>query len=128
MNEFYTTGSMSVNFQLSTPMIIASVVLTLVMLVIQWKIFTKAGKPGWACIIPIYNLWVMYEIVCGRGTAMFRLLIPIYNIYWAIKTQIKMAHAYGKSTGFGVGLIFLPLIFEAILAFGSAQYQGPQEM
>ena len=131
MNELYsaytTTGS-APQFQISPVYIVACVVVCLVMLVIEWKIFTKAGKPGWACIIPIYNIWVMYQIICGRGTAMFRLLIPIYNIYWAIKTQIKMAHAYGKSTGFGVGLIFLPLIFQAILAFGSAKYEGPQEM
>lgn len=130
MNQYSTTGSadMAEVFKMSTPMIIAGLVLTVVMLVMQWRIFTKAGKPGWACLIPIFNLWVMYEIVCGRGTAMFRLLIPFYNIYWAIKTQIKLAHAFGKSTAFGVGLIFLAPIFQAILAFGSAQYQGPQEM
>ena len=115
-------------FKMSPAMIIIYLVVVVVMLVIQWKLFTKAGKPGWACIIPFYNIWVMYEIVCGRGTAMFRLLIPIYNIYWSIKTVIKMAHAYGKSTGFGIGMLFFGPIFQAILAFGSAKYVGPQEM
>ena len=129
MTEMYTTGSFQMQMQPpSTGTIIAAVVVCLVMLVAEWKIFTKAGKPGWAVIIPIYNLWVLYDIICGRGTAMFRLLIPLYNIYWAIKTQIKLAHAYGKSTGFGIGLLFLPIIFYCILGFGSAEYQGPQEM
>ena len=129
MTEMYTTGAYQM--QMQTPpigAIIAAVVVCLVMLVAEWKIYTKAGKPGWAVIIPIYNLWVLYDIICGRGTAMFRLLIPLYNIYWAIKTQIKLAHAYGKSTGFGIGLLFLPIIFYCILGFGSAEYQGPQEM
>ena len=108
--------------------LIISIVLCVVLIVAEWRIFTKAGKPGWASIIPFYNTWVMYQIICGRGTAMFRLLIPFYNIYWEIKTLIKMAHAYGKSTGFGVGLIFLSPIFLCILAFGSATYVGEQDM
>ncbi|MCR5690518.1 MAG: DUF5684 domain-containing protein [Clostridiales bacterium] len=103
-------------------------IICVVMIVAMWKLFTKAGKPGWASIIPIYNLWVQYEIICGRGTAMLRLLIPFYNIYWAIKSMICLAHAFGKSTGFGVGLIFLGPIFMCILAFGDAQYVGPQQM
>ena len=108
--------------------LIIYIVIGIVFLIAEWKIYTKAGQPGWAVIIPFYNLWVFYKIICGRGTAMFRLLIPLYNIYWEIKTMIKMAHAYGKSTGFGVGLIFLSPIFILILAFGDAKYVGPQDM
>ena len=127
MPEMYTTGAYQAQ-TLPTGAIIAAAVICLVMLVAMWKIFTKAGKPGWAIIIPIYNLWVLYTIICGRGKAMFRLLIPFYNIYWAIKTEIELAHAYGKSTGFGIGLLFLPVIFYCILGFGSAKYEGPQQM
>lgn len=117
-----------VHFKLSAATLIPSIVISVIMLIAMWRVYTKAGKPGWAVLIPIYNLWVEYEIICGRGTAMFRLLIPFYNIYWAIKSIIKMAHAYGKSTGFGIGMLFLSPIFYAILGFGDAEYQGPQQM
>ncbi|MBQ7624760.1 MAG: hypothetical protein IJS65_05765 [Clostridia bacterium] len=104
------------------------IVIAIVILIAEWKIYNKAGQPGWAVLIPFYNVWVLYKIVCGRGKAMFRLLIPFYNIYWAIKTDIKLAHAYGKSTGFGIGLIFLSGIFTCILGFDKSQYVGPQDM
>ena len=124
-----TYGSFSYQApQMSPVSIIIAVIIALVVLVAEWKVFTKAGKPGWAVLIPIYNVWVLYTIICNRGTAMFRLLIPIYSIYWMIKSDIKLAHAYGKSTGFGVGLIFLAPIFMCILGFGDAKYEGPQEM
>lgn len=112
----------------STVSLILALIVCVVLIIAEWKIFVKAGKPGWAAIIPFYSIWVLYEIVCGRGKAMFRLLIPFYNIYWEIKTMIKLAHAFGKSTGFGIGLIFLTPIFLCILGFGDAKYVGPQEM
>ena len=125
MNYSY---SYSYSSQPSPAMMIVCLLVAVVSIVAMWKLYTKAGKPGWAALIPFYNIWVLYEIVCNRGTAMFRLLIPFYNIYWAIKTDIELAHAYGQSTGFGVGLIFLGPIFECILAFGNARYVGPQNM
>lgn len=110
------------------PLLIISGVVSLVVLIAEWRVFTKAGKHGWAVLVPFYNVWTEFEIICGRGTAMFRMLIPFYNIYWVFKAMIKLAHAFGKSTGFGVGLIFLGPIFLCILGFGNAQYQGPQDM
>lgn len=104
------------------------ILVAIVVIAAQWRIFTKAGRPGWACLIPFYNLWVEYDIICGSGAKMFFLLIPLFNIYWEIKTMIKLAHAYGRSTGFGIGLLFLPAIFLCILGFGGAQYEGPQRM
>ena len=108
--------------------VIVSIAVCVLLIVAEWKVFTKAGKPGWAAIIPIYNVWTLYKIVCGRGTAMFRLLIPFYNIYWMIKTDIKLAKAFGKGTGFAVGLIFLEPIFICILGFDGSTYVGPQDM
>ena len=124
----YTNFEFSYNQPLTPASMILPLAVALLMLIAEWRIFTKAGKPGWAVLIPIYNMWVLYTVICGRGTAMFRLLIPLYNIYWSIKSMICLAHAYGKSTGFGVGLIFLAPIFLCILGFGGAEYQGPQEM
>ena len=94
--------------------------------VANWKIFTKAGKPGWASIIPFYNLYVLFEIAGMNGWLFLLLCLPIVNIVMIIMLCINLAKAFGKGTGFIIGLIFLTNIFTLILAFGSAQYQGTQ--
>ena len=91
-----------------------------------WKVFTKAGEPGWTAFIPIVNLYKMCKIADGNGWKFLLYLIPIVNIVYYILVNIRFAKAYGKSTAFGVGLIFLNIIFVYILAFGSAQYIGPK--
>ena len=96
-------------------------------IVANWKIFTKAGKPGWASIIPFYNLYVLFEIAGMNGWLFLLLCLPIVNIVMMILLYINLAKAFGKGTGFIIGLIFLPNIFTLILAFGSSQYQGPQQ-
>lgn len=98
---------------------------TVVLIAAQWKVFTKAGKPGWASIIPIYNLIVYLEIV-GRPLWWFVLcLIPGVNFVIGIMLAIDLAKSFGKDTGFAVGLILLPPIFLLMLAFGDARYHGP---
>ena len=104
--------------------IIVSIGLTVLMIVAMWKIFKKAGEPGWAAIIPIYDVWVLFKITWGSGAYMFLMLIPIANIVFAIMTSIKLARAFGRGGGFAAGLILLEPIFLLILAFGSAQYIG----
>jgi hypothetical protein len=91
----------------------------------MWKVFDKAGKPGWAAIIPIYNTIVILQIA-GKPLWWFLLfLIPLVNIVIAIIVYIDFAKSFGKGTGFGLGLAFLGFIFFPILAWGDAQYQGP---
>jgi hypothetical protein len=90
-----------------------------------WKVFVKAGKPGWAGIVPIYNIIVMLEII-GRPLWWIVLLIsPLVNIVMAFIIYIDLAKSFGKSAGFGIGLVLLSPIFLAILGFGSARYIGP---
>ena len=96
-----------------------------VMIVAMWKVFTKAGKPGWAAIVPIYNTYTLFDMVYGKGWKFLFLLVPFYNIYVGIKLYIDLAHAFGKSGGFAVGLIFLNPIFMCILGFGSAVFETP---
>lgn len=121
--DYSTAGS-----QPSTLKIIIEVAICLLVLISEWRLFTKADQHGWTVLIPFYNVWDYYKFLCGRGKAMFRLLIPFYSIYWAIKSDIKLAHAYGKSTGFGWGIVFLPYIFIPILGLGKAEYAGVQDM
>lgn len=107
----------------SAIMILFSIVVSVLILIAMWKLYVKAGKPGWAVLIPVYNLWVLFEIVYGEGVKMFLLLIPVANIYFAIKLYIDLAHAFGKSTGYGVGMAFLTIIFVPMLAFSkTAEY------
>lgn len=104
------------------------VYLAIVVLMIAslWKVFVKAGKPGWACLIPIYNIVVLLEI-CGKPMWWIILMfIPIVNIVVMILLAIALAKSFGKDTIFAVGLILLGFVFYPILAFGDAKYVGPQ--
>ena len=98
------------------------VILIAFMIVCRWKIYSKAGKPGWACIIPIYNIIVLLDIVKKPVWWIVLLLIPFVNLVIFIIITINLAKVFGKSTGFGLGLLFLGLIFNPILAFGDAKY------
>jgi uncharacterized protein DUF5684 len=98
---------------------------TILMIAAWWKIFTKAGQPGWACIIPIYNLYVWCKIVGRPWWWILLMLIPFVNFIILIILIIDLAKSFGKGVGFGIGLIVLGVIFFPILGFGSAQYQGP---
>lgn len=89
-----------------------------------WKVFKKAGKPGWAAIIPIYNIVVILEIVKRPTWWVILMFIPIVNFVIMIIVMIDLAKAFGKGTGFGLGLAFLNFIFIPILGFGKAQYIG----
>lgn len=109
----YTIGSM-----------MPGLVIAAVLVVALWKIFKKANKPGWAAIIPFYNTYVLYDIVWGRGIKFLLLLIPIYNIVLTIQTNLRLAKAFGKGTGFGIGLTLLSPIFMMILGFGKAEFVG----
>ena len=93
-------------------------------IICMWRIFKKAGKGGWEAIIPIYNIIVLIEIAGLPLWYIVLLIIPFANIYAIFKIYIELAHKFGKSTGFGVGMVFLSLIFMAILAFGKDEYQG----
>lgn len=107
---------------LGTILLISSAV-GLVMLISMWKIFKKAGKPGWASIIPIYNIYVMIQIAKLPTYYLLLFIIPVVNIYAMFKIYIELAHKFNKSTGFAIGLIFLSVIFFPMLAFGDATYE-----
>lgn len=108
--------------QVSPAVWVCEVVIGIVMIVSMWKVFTKAGQPGWAAIIPIVNLYFLCK-VAGRPGWWVLLLLICFPIFWII-VCIDVAKRFGKGVGFALGLIFLGVIFWPILGFGSAQYQG----
>jgi len=89
-----------------------------------WKVFTKAGKPGWAAIIPIYNIIVLLQIAGKPVWWILLLFIPLVNLVVVIIVSLAVAKQFGKSDAFGVGLALLGFIFYPILGFGDAQYQA----
>lgn len=97
---------------------ILSMALSILMIVSLWKIFKKAGKPGWASIIPIYNIYIMCEIAEKEWWYVLLSCVPFANIYAMIVLYNGMAKRFGKSGGFVVGMILLPVIFFPMLAFG----------
>ena len=98
-------------------------VYTVLMIAAWWKVFSKAGQPGWAAIIPIYN-WIVWCKIVGRPAWWVLLLLICFPIFFII-LSIDLAKSFGKGVGFAIGLILVSIIFFPILGFGSATYQGP---
>jgi len=111
--------------QASPLSIIISLAIAVLIIAAMWKVFTKAGQPGWACLIPIYNLYVLCKIAGRPGWWVLLMLIPFVNVIIMIVLCIDVAKSFGNGVGFGLGMAFLGFIFWPILGFGSAQYQGP---
>jgi hypothetical protein len=118
-----TTGISPFGAAMGTGMMICWLVLVLLIVAGMWKVFVKAGKPGWAAIIPIYNIIVLLE-VAGKPLWWFiLLLIPFVNLIVMIIVLIALARNFGKGVGFALGLLILPFLFYPILGFGDARYQ-----
>ena len=90
----------------------------------MWKAFEKADEPGWAAIIPIYNVYVMIKISGNEWWWLILLLIPLINIIAFAKISIDVAKAFGQGLGFGLGLFALSFIFWPLIGFGDYRYQG----
>lgn len=100
-------------------------VLAILTIVAMWKVFQKAGKPGWASIIPIYNLVVFLEIINKPIWWVIFFFIPVVNIFFAFIMWHELAKTFGKDITYTIGLFFLPFIFIPILGFGDAVYTRP---
>jgi len=88
-----------------------------------WKVFKKAGEPGWASIVPLYNVWVLLRITGKPGWWLILMFVPLVNIVVGILETVELARVFGKGGGFAAGLIFLPFIFYPMLAWSDAQYR-----
>jgi hypothetical protein len=94
------------------------------MIVALWKVFEKAGQPGWTAIIPIYNWYILLKVAGKPGWWLILMFIPIANLVIAFIACMGVAENFGKGAGFATGLFFLCFIFFPILAFGEAQYRS----
>ena len=102
-------------------------ILGVLVIVGMWKIFVKAGQPGWASIIPIYNLYVLCQITAKPVWWLLLLILcPFVNFVILILLTLALAKSFGKGTGFALGMIFFPFVFYPILGFGDATYTAPQ--
>lgn len=93
--------------------------------IVHWRIFEKAGRPGWESIIPIYNTFIMMKIIGKPWWWILLLCIPFLNIIFAIMAVNMLSKSFGKDEGFTVGLLLLGIVFYPLLAFGDAKYVGP---
>lgn len=107
---------------LTVGLLTAAFVLTIVG---RWRMYEKADRPGWACIVPFYNTFVYYDLIYGSGWRMLWLLVPLANIIVAIRARFDLAYVFDQDPSFGFGLLFLQKIFICILGFHSEiEYLG----
>jgi len=125
MNDNGTSALGGIAVLFSGVFLIITLAILAVMIASMWKIFAKAGQPGWAAIVPIYNTIVLLQIV-GRPLWWIVLcFIPLVNLVVMIMVMIDLAKSFGQNAGFGIGLAFLGFIFFPVLGFGAARYVGP---
>ncbi len=112
-------------------MIVIALVVAILQLAGMWKVFTKAGEKGWKCIIPIYNVVILFRIsglspwiICGYLLAFIPFIGWLISLGITIYQCNSLAKAFGKDVGYTIGLLFLPTIFYMILGFGKSQYVG----
>lgn len=105
-----------------------SLAVSVLMIVAMWQVFVKAGKPGWAAIVPFYNIWVLLEVAGRPGWWIILFFIPLVNIVIYIIVSLDIAKAFGKSSAFGFfGLALFGFVGYPMLAWGKAKYTKPAQ-
>ena len=128
MSDYGSAGANAAGAAVGGVFLLLYVALIVALIIALWKIFEKADKPGWASIIPVYNCWVLYDILWPGKALLYFILafIPFVNVIIGIMAMLRLAKAFGKSVIFALGLIFLGPIFLLILGFGDSTYQPEQ--
>lgn len=128
----YTYGSTSSDAAATGLLALFSGVYLMIILVVavlaiiaMWRIYTKAGEPGWGSLIPFYNYYLLFKIAWGNGWLFLFLFVPVANIIVSLIVYYKLCVAFGHGVGFYLGMLFLSPIFFMILAFDSSEYYGP---
>ena len=124
LNMLQNDGLGIIGIILAVGMIIVFVAIIGAILAGLWQTFVKAGEAGWKGIIPIYNIWVLMEIIGRPGWWLILFFIPVVGFFIWIVVCLDLAKSFDHGTGFAVGLMIFPFIFFIILGWGEAQYQG----
>lgn len=112
-------GAALLNMQIG---LAAAAVLASVLLASKWLVLEKAGKRGWAALVPFYGSWLLYDAAFEKGWTSLLAWIPFLGAIMHAMLCFQLAWRFGKGNGFGAGLCFLPFVFLPILAFGKAEY------
>ena len=123
--DYYYTNSTASSGGPTSLQMTASAILILIIVISQWRIFTKAKQDGWKALIPIYNTYIVLKIIGKPWWWLIMLVIPIINIFFAFALSHHLAKSFGKGMGYTLLLFFLPIIGYPMLAFGDATYKGP---
>jgi hypothetical protein len=102
------------------------ILFAVLMIASMWRIFTKAGKPGWASIVPFYDTYILLKIVGRPGWWLLLFFIPVVNLIVSIVVYYDLAKAFGKGIGFLLAELLLPFVAFPMLAFGGAKYTRPR--
>lgn len=124
-NSDMIMGGIAAAIGLYLVIMIVALILSVVMIIAMWKLFVKAGRPGWAAIVPFYNSWVLCDIVANNNIMWFIFMfIPFLNIVSVFVLYYGLAKSFGKDIGFAILNIFFWIITLPILAFGNSRYVG----
>ena len=123
LQEDLSAGESAAAAGLGMGMMIFILLIAVVLIAAMWKVFEKAGEPGWAALIPIYNFIVLLKIAGKPAWWVVLMFIPFVNFVIAIILSLAIAKNFGKGAGFGLGLAFLGLVFYPILAWGDSRYE-----
>src|ERR1700730_8378056 len=122
------TGSQALGAGVGIGMMLVWLVIVVLWIAGMWKVFEKAGEPGWAAIVPIYNIIVLLKIVGRPLWWIILYLIPFVSFIIHIVVSFDLAKRFGKGAGFALGLAFLPFIFFPLLGFGDGRYTAAPAM
>lgn len=76
-----------------------------------WKMFVKAGRPGWESLIPFYREYIITKLTGRPAWLVALLLIPIVNVFVAITIYIDFVKSFGKRSFLEhAGTILLPFV------------------
>lgn len=120
----YGTSFDILYYQYSTLLLIVSLCVSVLLIIATWKMYEKAGEPGWASIVPFYSSYIFYKIATGHGWAFLLTFIPCVGLIYQIYATYKLAQKFGKGIGFTLGLLFVPFVFFPMLGFDDSEYDG----
>jgi hypothetical protein len=106
---------------MSSTMMLFILAVVVLMIAATWRVYERAGEPGWAVLVPIFNIYILCKVARMSPWWMLAVIIPIVNIIFAFATSFGVAKRFGKGAGYGLGLALLPFIFWPLLAWGDAQ-------